>query len=97
MTVFLVFVAVVFGVGGILETLIVRIELTDDAMLVTNLRGRRSIGIDDIERLEESKGTPPAVRLKNGEWVQLPAVGNHLGNSVRLWLRHAKLRTDQGR
>jgi len=78
---------VVFGFGGILESLILRIELTDDALLVTDLRGRRRYGIADIERIEEARGGPPAIRLKDGTWVKLPSVGSDLGNSVRAWLK----------
>ena len=48
------------GIGGILESLILRIELTDDAMIVTDLRGRRRYAITEIEGIEEAKGVPPA-------------------------------------
>jgi hypothetical protein len=78
---------VVLGFGGIVESLILRIELTDDAMLVTELKGRKRYGIADIERIEEAKGCPPAILLKGGSWVKLPSVGSDLGNSVRAWLR----------
>jgi hypothetical protein len=77
----------VFGFGGIVESLILRIELTDDAMLVTDLTGRRRYGIADIERIEEAKGGPPAILLKGGRWVKLPSAGSDLGNSVRAWLK----------
>jgi hypothetical protein len=78
---------VVLGFGGILESLILRIELMDDVMVVTDLRGRRRYGIADIERIEEAKGGPPAIRLRDGRWVKLPSVGSELGNSVRAWLK----------
>ena len=78
---------VVLGVGGIIETLILRIELTDDAMIVTDLRGRRRYAMADIERIEEAKGVSPSLLLKDGRWVKLPSVGNNLGNSVRAWLK----------
>jgi hypothetical protein len=80
-------IAVVFGFGGILESLVLRIELTDDAMLVTDLRGRRRYNIADIERIEEARGGPPAILLEGGGWVKLPSVGSDLGNSVRAWLK----------
>jgi hypothetical protein len=80
-------ITVVFGLGGILEALVLRIELTDDAMLVTDLTGRRRYEIADIERIEEAKGVPPAILLKRGRWVKLPSVGSDLGNSVRAWLK----------
>ena len=79
--------AVIIGIGGIVESLIVRIQLTDDAMIVTDLRGRKRYSITDIERIEETKGGPPAILLKQGRWVKLPSVSVSLGNSVRAWLR----------
>lgn len=82
-------VATVFlGLGSIVESLILRIELTDDSLVVTDLRGRRRYDIADIERVEEAKGAPPAIRLTNGRWVKLPSVGSSVGNSVRAWLKH---------
>ena len=78
---------VVLGFGSILESLVLRIELTDDAMLVTDLTGRRRYSKADIDRIGEAKGTPPALLLKNGRWIKLPSVGSDLGNSVRAWLK----------
>ena len=79
-------VAVVLGPASIIESLVQRIELTDDAMVVRTLAGTRRYAIDSIERIEESKGVPPAIRLKDGRWVKLPSVATNLGNSVRAWL-----------
>ena len=79
--------AVILGMGGILESLILRIELTDDAMIVTDLRGRKRYAITEIEGIEEAKGVPPALRLTGGKWVKVPSVGSNLGNSVRAWLK----------
>ena len=78
---------VVLGAGSIIETLILRIELTDDAIVVTDLTGRRRYAMADIERIAEAKGVPPALLLKDGRWVKLPSVGDNLGNSVRAWLK----------
>jgi hypothetical protein len=73
--------AVLLGGGGIVESLVLRIQLTDAALVVTDLRGRKSYPIETIERVEE------ALLLKNGRWVKLPSVGASLGNSVRAWLK----------
>jgi hypothetical protein len=81
------FVAAIFGVGGVVESLVLRIELTDDAMVVTDLTGRTRFPIGDITRISEEKGGPPAILLKDGRWVKLPSVGSDLGNSVRSWLK----------
>ena len=79
--------AALIGVGGIVESFVQRIELTEDAMVVTRLTGRTRFAIEDIERISEEKGGPPAIRLKDGRWVKLPSVGANLGNSVRAWLK----------
>ena len=80
------FTTVFIGLGSILESLVLRIELTDDALIVTDLRGRRRYELADIEHIEEAKASPPAIRLKSGQWVKLPSVGSSVGNSVRAWL-----------
>jgi hypothetical protein len=78
---------VVLGFGSILESLILRIELTDDAMLVTELTGRRRYSKADIDGIREAKGGSPMLLLKGGRWVKLPVVASGLGNSVRAWLK----------
>ena len=80
-------VAAVIGVGSIVESLVLRIELTDDAMVVTDWTGRKQYPRGDIERISEEKGGPPALRMNSGTWVKLPSVGSDLGNSVRAWLK----------
>ena len=75
------------GLGAVVESVVLRIRLTDDALIVTDLRGRRRYDIATIEGIEEAKGCPPALRLKDGRWVKLPSVGSNLGNSVRAWLK----------
>ena len=79
-------VAGILGVGGIVESLVQRIDLTDDAMLVTELTGRRRYARQDIDRVAEAKGVAPILLLRNGAKVKLPSVGSDLGNSVRAWL-----------
>ena len=76
---------VILGLGSIIESLVLRIELTDDAMVVTELTGRKRYAKTEIDRIGEAKGTPAALLLKNGRWVKLPSVGSDLGNSVRAW------------
>ena len=76
------------GFGSIFESLVLRIELTDDAMLVTELTGRKLYAKADIDRIHEAKGVSPSLLLKGGRWVELPSVGSDLGNSVRAWLKH---------
>lgn len=78
---------VVFGFGSIVESLVLRIELADDAMVVTELTGRKRYLKADIDSVQEAKGVSPTLLLKDGRWVKLPAVGSSLGNSVRAWLK----------
>ena len=77
----------VLGLGSVIESLVQRIELTDDAVVVTRLTGKQMIPRDSIERVEEAKGATPALLLRNGEWVKLPSVGSYVGNSIRSWLK----------
>jgi len=84
------FATVFVGFGSIIEGILLRIELLDDALIMTDLRGRRRYEIADIESVSEAKGVPPVLRLRNGQRVKLPSVGSSLGNSVRAWLKQAR-------
>ena len=77
------------GLGGILETLIVRVQLTDEALLTRDLRGRRSYARKEITRVEEAKGVPTAIILADGRVIKVPPVGSDIGNSIRAWLKHS--------
>ena len=80
---------ILLGIGGVIETLVVRVQLTDDALIITDLKGRHRYPAAEIERIEEARGVAPAILLTNGRWVTLP-VGDSIGNSVRAWLRHVR-------
>jgi hypothetical protein len=80
-------VMAVLSVGAIVETFVLRIRLTDDALVVRDLRGSRAYAKQDIAGIAEAKGTPPSLRLRDGSWVRLPSVAGSLGNSVRAWLK----------
>jgi hypothetical protein len=82
--------AVVLGLGAIVENLVLRVELADDAMLVTELLGRRRYPIGEIADVREAKGVPTVLILADGQVVKLPGVGANLGNSIRAWLKGAK-------
>jgi hypothetical protein len=75
------------SIGAIIEALILRIRLTDHALVVRDLRGVRAYAKQDIEGIAEAKGTPPSLRLRDGSWVRLPSLAGSLGNSVRAWLK----------
>jgi hypothetical protein len=76
-----------FSLAGILEALIFRVQLTDDALVVTDLRGRRRYLKSDITRVEEAKGVPTYIILASGRGVALSPVGSSMGNSIRAWLK----------
>lgn len=75
--------------GAIVESLVMRIRLTDDTLFVTDLRGTRTYAKADIEEVGEAKGVPTSIRMRGGAWVRLPSVGSSLGNSLRAWRKHA--------
>jgi len=75
------------GVGGILETIAQRVELSDEALHVTRWWVRRSYPRESIARVTHEKGGDPAMQLTDGRWVTLPPVGVYMANSVRTWLR----------
>ena len=77
----------ILGPGAIIESVIARVELTDDTLVATDLRGRRRYARVDIEKVEETRGAPTAIKLKSGPWVKLPSVGSDMGNSIRAWLK----------
>ena len=81
--------ATVLGLAGILEAFVLRVQLTDEALFVTDLRGRRSYAVTDIAGVEEAKGIPTILLLSDGRLVRLPPVGSSLGNSIRAWLKHS--------
>jgi hypothetical protein len=79
----------VLGLGGVLEGVVRRIVLADDALYVTDLWGRHRYSKSEIVRVEEAKGVPTTIRLTDGRVVPLPDLGHLLGNSLRAWLKHA--------
>jgi hypothetical protein len=87
-------IAVILGVGSIIESFVLRIELTDDAMIVTELHQKKRYAMSVIDRIEEARGVPPSLRLADGTWVKLPSVANDLGNSVRAWLKAGRAGTN---
>ena len=78
-----------FSIAAIVEALVFRVQLTDDALVVTDLRGRRRYSKSDITGVEEGKGIPTYIILASGRGVALPPVGSSMGNSIRAWLKHA--------
>ena len=80
--------ATLFGVAGIVESMVFRVLLTEDALFVTNLLGRQRYPVANITGVAEGKGMPTMLLLADGRKVRLPPVGSNMGNSIRAWLRH---------
>jgi len=80
----------VLSLGAILESFVLRVRLTDEALVVTDLRGRRSYPVKAIDGVYEAKGVPTTLILSGGRKVNLPLVGNDLGNSIRAWLKQSR-------
>jgi hypothetical protein len=82
--------ATAVGLGGIIEAFVLRVRLTEEALLVTDLRGRKQYLSTEIAGVSEEKGAPTSIRLVDGRWVRLPSVGSSMGNSIRAWLKSHK-------
>jgi hypothetical protein len=80
---------VILGLGGVLEIFVFRVQLTDEALVVTDLRGRRSYPVQTIDGVYEAKGMPTTVILSDGKKIRLPPVGSSLANSIRAWLKQS--------
>lgn len=80
------------GLAGVLEALVRRVELTDDALLVRDLLRRRRIPREEIAGVEEARGVPTVLVLRTGPAMKLPDVGHAIGTSIRAWLRAGRAR-----
>ena len=78
----------VLGVVGLVDWLMTRVELLDDAIVVRTLWSRRRYPRAEIEGVEEAKGVEAALRLTGGRFAKMPdSIGGGFGNSVRAWLK----------
>lgn len=86
---------VLMGLGGVAESLLVRVSLLDDALRIRTLLGRRRVPRESIAKVSWEGGSGVAVQLHDGAWIKLPEMGQDsqgLANSIRAWLR----RTERG-
>jgi hypothetical protein len=86
LTITLALVTVVIGGGGLAEAWRTRIDLRDDALVITTLWGIRHIARRDIATVRAERGSPPAVQLTDGSWVRLPSLGKQVARAVGAWL-----------
>jgi hypothetical protein len=76
-----------FGLAGIAESLVQRVELDHTHLHIRTLRGHRSYERGQIRKVWEAKGSPSLLELADGTRVELPGVGSYLGNSIRAWIK----------
>lgn len=78
----------VLGVVGLVDWLVTRVDLLDDAIVVRTLWSRRSYPRAEIEGAAEAKGVSAALVLTGGRFAKMPEnIGPGFGNSVRAWLK----------
>ena len=86
MTIFMaLFVAI--ALAGVMETIMQRVVLTDDALHVVLPWSRRIYPRSKIQNVSSEKASPTMIQLSDGKWVKLPPVGHYVANSIRAWLR----------
>jgi len=66
---------VLLSIAALAETLISRIELRADGIMIVSLLARRFIARGDIESATWEKGCGVSLRLTGGTWARLPDLG----------------------
>lgn len=93
-TVFYGFVALsVFGVLGIVETIVTRVELHDDHIVAVAFFTRRTYPRDEITSVTWAKGSPVSLQIKGTSWAHLPNMGHSsqkIVGAIRAWLNEGR-------
>jgi hypothetical protein len=82
----------VIGWLGVVESLVVRVELHDDEIRVVEPFRRRRYSRDSISSVKWEKGGPVALRLRNETWARLPGTGHantKMAGAIRAWLNES--------
>jgi hypothetical protein len=82
----------VFGVLGIVETLLTRVELHDDHIATVAFFVRRIYPRQMITSVTWAKGSPVSVQLNGTTWAHLPTTGHSsqkVVGAIRAWLNEA--------
>jgi hypothetical protein len=89
-TLFYGFVAMtVFGVLGIVETIVTRVELHDDRIVAVAFFTRRTFSRDEITSVTWAKGSPVSLQINGTTWAHLPNTGHSsqkIVGAIRAWL-----------
>jgi hypothetical protein len=93
-TLFYGFVALtVFGVLGIIETILTRVELHDNHIVAIGLFTRRTYPRDQITSVSWAKGSPVSLKLNGTTWAHLPNTGHSsqkVVGAIRAWLNEGR-------
>ena len=80
----------VFGVAGIIESFLAYIRLEETEIRFRETFRTTAIQKDDIEKVTWEAGCGVSLKLRDGQWVKVPDLGQNsqgLTNSIRAWLR----------
>ena len=95
-TLFYGFVALtVFGVLGIVETLVTRVELHDDHIVAVAFFTRRMYPRHEVTSVTWAKGSPVSLQIKGTTWAHLPNTGHSsqkVVGAIRAWLNEGGAR-----
>src|SRR5262245_949937 len=83
----------VFGVLGIVETILTRIELHDDHIVAVALFTQRTYPRDQITSVSWAKGSPVSLQLNGTTWAHLPNTGHFsqkVVGAIRAWLNEGR-------
>lgn len=83
-------VLVLVALGGLLDALTSRVELTDDRLVVVRNLRRREYLRTSFVKVAWGKGVPLALQGASGHWVRLPEVGGGgqaMANTLRAWIK----------
>jgi hypothetical protein len=76
----------IVGVVAVIEVIVDRVVLTDNAVHIIRIWSRRRYEKSQIVSVTQMKGTPVSLKLADGSWAHLPSVAVH-PNTIRAWLR----------
>jgi hypothetical protein len=76
----------IIGIVAVIEVVVDRVVLTDNALHVIRIWSRRRYDKSQILSVTQMKGTPVSLKLADGSWAHLPSVAVH-PNTIRAWLR----------
>jgi hypothetical protein len=79
----------VFGVLGIVDTIVTRVELHDDHIEAVTLFKRRRYARGEVTSVTWAKGSPVSLRINDATWAHLPNTGQSsqaVTGAIRAWL-----------